>query len=469
MGFSDDFGAAGSRGNVPEYTVSEISRQVKREIENRFGRVRVRGEVGRVTRSAAGHVYLDLKERNEVLSAVIWRGAAGRLTHFPEEGMEIVATGKLTAFSGQSRYQLSIETVEPAGIGALMAMLEKRRQKLRSEGLFEQEYKQALPFLPEVVGIITSPTGSVIRDILHRFRDRFPRSVLLWPVAVQGENCPGEVVSAVRGFNALKPGGQIPRPDILIIARGGGSVEDLWGFNDENVARAVFSSSIPVISAIGHETDTTLVDYVADHRAPTPSAAAERAVPVQSELLERMASLDDRRIGALARLTGDLRKSLSGLYRALPNPSEYVNMQGQHLDLVCSRLERSFGQGFQERQGRFAAAVSRMRGATILRRIEQLQTLLSRNVQGLIRATSSTLERKGTRQDSLARLMQSLGYGATLQRGFALVRRGDDKGAVITDLAGARGAWTFDIQFRDGHLSVRRPDEDAAREIASED
>ena len=224
MSFSDDFGTVGSRGNVPEYTVSEISRQVKREIENRFGRVRVRGEVGRVTRSAAGHVYLDLKERNEVLSAVIWRGAAGRLTHFPEEGMEIVATGKLTAFSGQSRYQLSIETVEPAGIGALMAMLEKRRQKLRAEGLFDQEHKQALPFLPEVVGIITSPTGSVIRDILHRFRDRFPRNVLLWPVAVQGENCPGEVVSAVRGFNALTPDGQIPRPDILIIARGGGSV-----------------------------------------------------------------------------------------------------------------------------------------------------------------------------------------------------------------------------------------------------
>ncbi len=468
MSFSGDFGTVGSRGNVPEYTVSEISRQVKREIENRFGRVRVRGEVGRVTRSAAGHVYLDLKERNEVLSAVIWRGAAGRLTHFPEEGMEIVATGKLTAFSGQSRYQLSIETVEPAGIGALMAMLEKRRQKLMAEGMFEQEHKQALPFLPEVVGIITSPTGSVIRDILHRFRDRFPRNVLLWPVAVQGENCPGEVVSAVRGFNALTPGGQIPRPDIMIIARGGGSVEDLWGFNDENVARAVFSSSIPVISAIGHETDTTLVDYVADHRAPTPSAAAERAVPVQSELLERMVSLDDRRIGALARLTADLRKSLSGLYRALPNPGEYVNMQGQHLDLVCSRLERSFGQGFQERQGRFAAAVSRMQGATILRRIEQLQTLLSRNVRGLTRAMSSTLERKDTRQDSLARLIQSLGYEATLQRGFALVRRGDDKGAVITDLVGARGASTFDIQFRDGHLRVRRTDKDAAREIASE-
>ena len=231
----------------------------------------------------------------------------------------------------------------------------------------------------------------------------------------------------------------------------------------------MFSSRIPVISAIGHETDTTLVDYVADHRAPTPSAAAEMAVPVQSELLERMASLDDRRIGALARLTGDLRKSLSGLYRALPNPAEYVNMQGQHLDLVCSRLERSFVQGFHERQGKFAAAASRIQGATILRRIEQLQTLLARNVQGLKRATSSTLEQMGTRQDSLARLMQSLGYEATLQRGFALVRRGDDKGAVITDLAGARGASSFDIQFRDGHLRVRRPDEGATREISSED
>ncbi len=469
MSFSDEPGMTGTRGNVPEYTVSEISRQIKREIESRFGRVRVRGEVGRVTRSAAGHVYLDLKERNEVLSAVIWRSAAGRLTQFPEEGMEVVATGKLTAFSGQSRYQLSIETVEPAGIGALMAMLEQRKRKLQKEGLFDQEHKQALPFLPEVIGVVTSPTGSVIRDILHRLRDRFPRHVILWPVSVQGENCPDDVVSAIRGFNALAPDGQIPRPDILIIARGGGSVEDLWGFNDENVARAVFSSEIPIISAIGHETDTTLIDFVADLRAPTPSAAAERAVPVHSELLGRLSSLDDRRVGALARLTADFRKSLAGLYRALPNPAEYVNMQGQHFDLVCGRLERGVAQGLQDSQARFAVSASRIHGATIQRRIEQLQTLLTKNFQGLRQVTRSILERKAARQEGLARLILSLGYEATLQRGFALVRQGDDKGAIITDLADARGATTLDIQFRDGHLPVCRLSGDTARDTASRD
>ena len=469
MSMSDEFGTAALRGNVPEYTVSEISRQIKREIESRFGRVRIRGEVGRVTRSAAGHVYLDLKERNEVLSSVIWRSAAGRLAHFPEEGMEIVATGKLTAFSGQSRYQLSIETIEPAGIGALMAMLEKRKQKLQAEGLFDSEHKQALPFLPEVVGVVTSPTGSVIRDILHRFRDRFPRNVLVWPVSVQGDNCPDDVVSAVRGFNALEPGGRIPRPDILIIARGGGSVEDLWGFNDENVAREVFSSRIPVISAVGHETDTTLVDYVADHRAPTPSAAAERAVPVLSELLGRLVSLDDRRIGAFARLTGDFRKTLAGLYRALPNPADYVNIQSQHLDLICGRLEHGIGQGLQERRGTLSAAASRVHGATILRKIEQLHTLLSKNVQGWKKSGLAILERGRAKQESLARLMQSLGYEATLQRGFAVVRRGDDKGVVVTDLAGAQGASNLDIQFRDGHLPVRRADEVSAQGASSGD
>ncbi|MGC9420140.1 MAG: exodeoxyribonuclease VII large subunit, partial [Rhodovulum sp.] len=275
----------GPGGNAPEFTVSEISGAVKRTIEGAFTHVRVRGEVGRVSRPRSGHVYLDLKDDRNVLASVIWKGVAGRLATQPEEGMEVVATGRLTTFGGQSRYQMVIEDIAPAGVGALMAMLEKRKAALAAEGLFAAERKQALPYLPGVIGVVTSPSGAVIRDILHRLRDRFPRKVLIWPVAVQGAACAPEVARAIRGFNALTPGGALPRPDLLIVARGGGSLEDLWGFNEEIVVRAAAESRIPLISAVGHETDTTLIDFAADRRAPTPTAAAEMAVPVRLELL----------------------------------------------------------------------------------------------------------------------------------------------------------------------------------------
>ncbi|MWD28723.1 exodeoxyribonuclease VII large subunit, partial [Aquicoccus sp. SCR17] len=272
-------------GNAPEFSVTEISNAIKRVIEGEFGHVRLRGEVGRVSRPRSGHVYLDLKDDRSVLSGVIWKGVAGRLSIQPEEGMEVVATGRITTFGGQSKYQIVIEDLKPAGQGALMAMLEKRKKALAAEGLFEAARKRPLPYLPEVIGVVTSPSGAVIRDILHRLRERFPRKVLIWPVAVQGDRCAPEVVRAIEGFNALTPGGALPRPDLLIVARGGGSIEDLWGFNEESVARAAAASAIPLISAVGHETDTTLIDFVSDKRAPTPTAAAELAVPVRLELL----------------------------------------------------------------------------------------------------------------------------------------------------------------------------------------
>ena len=259
------------QGNQPEYTVSELSGAVKRVIEGEFGLVRVRGEVGRVSRPASGHLYFDLKDDRSVIAAVSWKG--------PEEGMEVVATGRMTTFPGQSKYQLIVEDVAPAGAGALMAMLEKRKAALGAEGLFDQGRKKPIPYLPKVIGVVTSPSGAVIRDILHRLRDRFPRHVLVWPVAVQGQDCAAQVAAAIRGFNAIEPGGPIPRPDVLIVARGGGSLEDLWGFNEEIVVRAAAASRIPLISAVGHETDTTLIDYAADLRAPTPTAAAELSVP----------------------------------------------------------------------------------------------------------------------------------------------------------------------------------------------
>ncbi|MGI3187389.1 exodeoxyribonuclease VII large subunit, partial [Nioella aestuarii] len=271
-------------GNAPEFTVSEISGAVKRTIEGNFSHVRVRGEVGRLSRPRSGHIYLDLKDDRSVLASVIWKGVSSRLATQPEEGMEVIATGRLTTFPGQSKYQLVIEDIRPAGMGALMAMLEKRRAALAAEGLFDEARKQKLPFLPEVIGVVTSPSGAVIRDILHRLRDRFPRKVLIWPVAVQGAKCAPEVAAAIRGFNAF-PAGRLPRPDLIIVARGGGSLEDLWGFNEEAVVRAAAESEIPLISAVGHETDTTLIDHASDRRAPTPTAAAEMAVPVRLDLL----------------------------------------------------------------------------------------------------------------------------------------------------------------------------------------
>src|SRR6056297_852130 len=322
----------GPRGNLPEMSVSEISGAVKRVIEGEFGRVRVRGELGRISRPRSGHVYLDLKDDRSVLAGVIWKGVAARLSVEPEEGMEVVATGRLTTFGGQSRYQMVIEEMVPAGAGALMAMLEKRKKALAAEGLFDAGPKRPLPYLPEVIGVVTSPTGAVIRDILHRLRERFPRKVLIWPVAVQGERCAPEVARAIRGFNALTPGGALPRPDLLIVARGGGSLEDLWGFNEEIVVRAAAECAIPLISAVGHETDTTLIDFAADKRAPTPTAAAELAVPVRLDLLAWVQEAEGRLGRALAGGVARRGQRLSDLSRALPRPERLLDAPRQRLD-----------------------------------------------------------------------------------------------------------------------------------------
>jgi exodeoxyribonuclease VII large subunit len=321
--------------NAPEFTVSEISGAVKKMVEGNFAHVRIRGEVGRVSRPQSGHLYLDLKDDRAVLASVIWKGVAARLRTQPEEGMEVVATGRLTTFPGQSRYQMVIEDIAPAGVGALMAMLEQRKKKLSAEGLFEQGRKQALPYLPEVIGVVTSPSGAVIRDILHRLRDRFPRKVLIWPVPVQGDKCAPAVTEAIEGFNALTPGGSVPRPDLIIVARGGGSIEDLWGFNEESVVRAAAASKIPLISAVGHETDTTLIDFASDQRAPTPTAAAELAVPVRADLLAWLAGMEERRVRSLSTGLQLRQQRLRDLSRALPNPAELVAFQAQRLDVLA--------------------------------------------------------------------------------------------------------------------------------------
>ncbi len=439
----------GEAGNSPEFTVSELSGAVKRVVEGEFSHVRVRGEVGRVSRPASGHLYLDLKDDRAVLASVVWKGVASRLAHQPEAGMEVIATGRLTTFPGQSRYQLVIESIEPAGVGALMAMLEKRKATLAAEGLFAAERKQALPFLPEVIGVITSPSGAVIKDILHRLRDRFPRKVLVWPVIVQGPKCAEQVANAIFGFNALEKGGAVPRPDLLIVARGGGSLEDLWGFNEEIVVRAASDSKIPLISAVGHETDTTLIDFASDHRAPTPTAAAEIAVPVRAELAASIAGYEERRRRALARMLENNGQRLRDLSRALPRPDAILAERAQRLDGLSMRLPRALMAFVQQKKLHLSRHPVR---ATVLSRdLAQKQKDLGQISLAFCNAASRQISDFRQQLEGLERMRQSLGYKNTLKRGYAVVW-GD--GAVVTSRKLAKSAAALEIEFADGVLPI---------------
>ena len=441
--FDDD------EGNAPALSVSELSGAVKRVVEGEFARVRVRGEVGRVSRPASGHLYLDLKDDRSVLASVVWKGVASKLAHPPEAGMEVIATGRLTTFPGQSRYQLVIEHIAPAGAGALMAMLEKRKAALAAEGLFAAERKRTLPYLPHVIGVVTSPSGAVIRDILHRLRARFPRKVLVWPAVVQGARCAEEVAAAVRGFNALTPGGAVPRPDVLIVARGGGSLEDLWGFNEEIVVRAVAESAIPVITAVGHETDTTLVDYAADRRAPTPTAAAEMAVPVRADLLAALASLEARRVQALARRLEHSGQRLRDLSRALPRADAILAERQQRLDGLAMLLPRGLMGFVQQKQVRLSRYV--LRPALLERDIQHKSQSLGQLSGRIGLASAQQLRHWQQALAALERTRQTLSYKNTLNRGYALVR-GD--GDVVVNVAGAKAATSLEIEFADGRFSL---------------
>ncbi len=331
---------------------------MKRALEDGFGRIRVKGEIGRIFRARSGHLYYDVKDDRNVLACTTWKGQIAQLSVEPEEGMEVVVTGKLSGFGAQSKYNLNVDAMEVAGAGALMAMLEKRRAALAAEGLFEPGRKTPLPFLPLVIGVVTSPQGAVIRDILHRLRERFPTHVLIWPVAVQGKACAPEVAAAIRGFNALTPGGEMPRPDLLIVARGGGSIEDLWGFNEEAVVRAAAESAIPLISAVGHETDTTLIDHASDRRAPTPTAAAEMAVPVRLDLMAQVDDLGGRQVRAARGLVAGLGQRLADLSRGMPRADAVLAGPRQRLDLATDRLPAAL----RERAARARVRLSRLEG-----------------------------------------------------------------------------------------------------------
>ncbi|MCV2874973.1 exodeoxyribonuclease VII large subunit [Rhodobacteraceae bacterium XHP0102] len=439
-------------GNAPEFSVSEISGAVKRMIEGGFSYIRVRGELGRISRPASGHIYLTLKDDRANLDAVIWKGTAARLAHRPEEGMEVIATGRMTTFPGQSKYQLVIEDMRPAGAGALMAMLEQRRVKLAAEGLFDAARKQELPFLPEVIGVVTSPSGAVIRDILHRLRDRFPREVLIWPVAVQGEKCAPEVAAGIRGFNALAPDGPLPRPDLIIVARGGGSLEDLWGFNEEIVVRAAAESMIPLISAVGHETDTTLIDFAADYRAPTPTAAAERAVPVRMDILNWVQDCGARLSRGAQATVAQRRVRLTDLSRALPRPASLLESAQQRLDRIADRLEPALVQSVQTRHHRLQTLGARLPPA--LDRALTQKRLPFERASAHLRPSVLTRAIADAQQKlaALERMRQSLGYTATLKRGYAVLREGE---ALITTASGVKAASQIEIELADGVAQVK--------------
>ncbi len=439
-------------GNQPEFSVSELSFALKRNIEDAFGHVRVRGELGRVSRPASGHVYLDLKDDKAVINAIIWKGVAQRLKIQPEQGLEVIVTGKLTTYPGQSKYQIIIESMEPAGVGALMALLEERRKKLEAEGVFDAARKKALPYLPSVIGVVTSPTGAVIRDILHRISDRFPVHVLVWPVRVQGETSAGEVANGIKGFNQLAPGGDVPRPDLIIVARGGGSLEDLWGFNEEVVVRAAAASDIPLISAVGHETDWTLLDYVADERAPTPTAAAERAVPVRAELLGLVDDLKARKTRGLWRVVEECRQSLRASSRGLPKPGELLNLVRQRFDAAAALLPRALMAGTQTFSARLTRISSRLTPRPLEANIRYHRERVSSLNARANRSISIFLEKTGTKFLAEAKLLNSLSYQEVLRRGFALVR-GDD-GTMLRSVEVAGAQQTVEIEFHDGRLKA---------------
>jgi exodeoxyribonuclease VII large subunit len=414
--------------NAPPLSVSQLSSALKRVVEDGFGRVRVRGELSGTKRAASGHLYGALKDDAALIDMVMWKGQAARLAFRPEDGVEVIATGRLTTYPGRSKYQLIADALEVAGEGALMLLFEKLKARLKAEGLFDRP-KQALPRLPRTIGVVTSPTGAVIRDILHRIGDRFPVRVIVWPVLVQGEGAAAQVAAAVRGFDALPAsGGAVPRPDLVIVARGGGSIEDLWAFNEEAVVRAIADCTIPTISAVGHETDVTLADHAADVRAPTPTAAAELAVPVRSELAAALANFHARGLQAALRVRARGGERLTALARLLPRRESLYAAQRQRLDDLGERLGRSTTERIRRSRDQLAQRV--VRPALLLRRIEGERAALG----------------------GLVRLLVSLDPRALLARGYAMVRGPD--GALVTSAAAARRAAALKLIFADGDVAV---------------
>ena len=445
--------------NAPYLTVEELSQAVKRTVETAFDFVRVRGEISQPRTPASGHVYLTLKDDRNALSAVIWKGTAQRLSVQPEDGLDVICTGKMTTFGGQSRYQLVVQDIEVAGEGALLKQLEDRRRRLAAEGLFDNARKQPLPALPKTIGVVTSPTGAVIRDILHRISERFPTHILVWGVNVQGTGSAEQIAAAINGFNALDGNGAVPRPELLIVARGGGSLEDLWSFNEEIVVRAAAASSIPLISAVGHETDTTLIDFAADLRAPTPTAAAEFATPVSAELQARLSETDARLRRAVTTRLTSAEQAIKAAERGLLHPEDHIGRLSQSVDLAATRIDTSIYRRLDRLQLRLAAVADRLVSP------EQQVTAVAQSVSLLDRrlehSLSAFIERAGNRLTQTERLLEANSYQRVLDRGFALVT--DDAGKAVKMSGDAPEQARAVICFADGKRRAQLdPDSPAA-------
>jgi len=438
--------------NAQEYSVTELSLALKRSVEDQFGYVKIRGEISGCKRAASGHVYLALKDEKSLLDGIMWKGVAGKLTFRPEDGLEVICVGKLTTYPGRSKYQIVIDRMEVAGEGALMALLEKRKRELASEGLFDEGRKIPIPYIPKTVGIVTSPTGSVIRDILHRFSDRFPRNILVWPVLVQGEGSASQIAKAINGFNALEVDGKIPRPDVLIVARGGGSLEDLWSFNEEVVVRAVSISKIPLISAVGHETDTTLIDYVSDHRSPTPTAAAERAVPVRDDLIYTLQDFNIRLEKASRRYLNNFAQNVESLGRGLPKPTELLSLSSQRFDDLSERLPRALKVGVERQEMRLKSIKILLRPETLKSDIRVAGEKLVIAEERTARAIGNLIVKKRNKYENPSCLLESFSYQSVLKRGFSLVY--NEKGKALSDSKTIKSGDKLGIEFCDGRINA---------------
>jgi exodeoxyribonuclease VII large subunit len=444
---------AGPASNLVEYTVSELAFALRKTVEDAFGLVRLRGEIsGFRGQHTSGHCYFTLKDDRACIEAVIWRSTFQRLKFKPEAGLEVVVKGRVTTYPDKSKYQIVIDELEPAGAGALMALLEQRKKMLAAEGLFLEARKKRLPFLPRIIGVVTSPTGAVIRDILHRLDDRFPCHVLVWPVRVQGETCAFEVSAAIAGFNALDGKGAIPRPDLIVVARGGGSLEDLWGFNEESVARSVAASAIPLISAVGHETDWTIIDLVADFRAPTPTAAAERAVPVRLDLLNIVTQHGVRVATSLRRRIEGGRHRFAGLVRGLPRKSNILDLPRQRFDSASNRLKRALIANARAHRNALERSAARLRPHVLTSAARAGRDRLSRIDRARARAARALLLRSQARLAGQAKLLETLSYQNVLARGFALVRSAD--GTMLRRAAQVQPDAALDIEFADAHIAA---------------
>lgn len=446
MKLMSDGSAAPAQSNLPELSVSELANAVKRTMETNFDRVRVRGEMGRVMIAKSGHLYVDLKDEGATISTVMWKSNVSQLAFKPEEGLEVVAEGRLSTFPGRSQYQLIAERMAPAGAGALLAQLEKLKAKLAAEGLFAADRKRPIPYIPRVIGVVTSPTGAVIRDILHRLRERFPRRVILWPVLVQGPEAAAQVARAIKGFNALTGA---DRPDVLIVARGGGSIEDLWAFNEEVVVRAAAASEIPLISAVGHETDTTLIDFASDLRCPTPTGAAERAVPVRAELVERVTTLDGRLKNGLVRGLERRRTELRAAAARLPRLETLFQVPQQRYDRAAERLNAALVTNTRAAQSKLDRIAARLRPQALTQDISRRREKLAQTAARLQPAVARNLVTHRKHLDSAARMLESLSHKSVLARGFVMVHRED--GTLVRAAKDLNAGDVIDLTFADDH------------------